>query len=89
MKVKSHCHCVSRTATDTLDVSKASMPVVSEAPMSPVMTDMPATSGKGKDPGIKEVCGSSTTMCLVTAAASAGLQNKPVTENPERILTKF
>lgn len=47
---------MSRTATDTLDVSKASMPVVPEAPVSPVMTDMLAALGKGQDTGIKEVC---------------------------------
>lgn len=35
------------------------MPVVPEAPVSPVMTDMPAALGKGKVPGIMEVCGSS------------------------------
>lgn len=46
---------MSRTATDTLDVSKASMPVVPEALMSPVMTDMPVALGKGQDTGIKEV----------------------------------
>lgn len=57
--------------------------------MSPVMTHMPAALGKGKDPGIKVVCRSSTTTCLGTAAASAGLRNKPVVENPERISIKF
>lgn len=64
------------------------MPVLPEAPMPPVVTDMPAALGKGKDSGIKEVCGSSITTCLGTAAASAGLQNKPVTENPERLSNK-